>query len=156
MVRHIRLLFLVFALLFGVAFGQEPKIPTPPLSAGQSEVGLTKVEFPIRPTGKYAFVSGFIPTTEQQKVRDSLPFEWIEIEGMIPGRIYENIPPVEHRLRLSRDGAATYVTGSFGDDKVRSGRIDLSDFGRYSLLLEQFRVGKKDCDLVRIKGVRST
>jgi hypothetical protein len=151
--RHVQLLSLAFAVLCGDLVGQESKIPTPPLNAGQSEIGLTKVEFPIRPTGKYAFVARFTPSTEEQKVRDTLPFEWIEIEWMIPGQLYKNIPPVDHRLRLSRDGDATYVTGSFGDDIIRSGRTDLGDFGRYSLLLEQFRVGKKDCDLGRTVNV---
>ena len=132
---------------------QDADIPTPPLNSGHTDGGSFELAIPIRPTGKYKFLAGFIPTSEVEKVRDSLPYDWIEVEWMIPGQLYKNVPPVDHRLRLHRDGSASYVTGSFGDDVTRTASVELDDFGRYCLLLEQLGIGDDHCDLGRTVAI---
>ncbi len=144
---------LVFGSFAATLAAKDPQVPTPPLHAGQKEGGVSAISIPIRPTGKYSFVNGFIPTVDQERIRELLPYEWIEIEWMVPGQLFKNIPPVDHRLRLNLDGSTQYVTGSFGDDVCRTGKISFSDFGRYCLLLEQFGVGTKECDLGRTVAV---
>ncbi len=132
---------------------QEPDIPVPPLSRGQIEGGTASITIPIRPTGKYTFLSGFIPTTEQEKVRETLPFDWIEIQWTNPGSFMNRIPPKDFRIRVNCDGTASYITGSFGDDEFKTGKIGLREYGSCCLLLEQFGVGKPNCDLGRTVAV---
>ncbi|MCR9211956.1 MAG: hypothetical protein NXI28_27360 [bacterium] len=153
MLQHTSLAVIAFFSASIALHAQDADIPTPPLNSGHADGGSSELTIPIRPTGKYKFLAGFIPTSEEEKVRDSLPYEWIEIRWMIPGQLYKNVPPVDHRLRLNRDGTASYVTGSFGDDVTRSATVELDDFGRYCLLLEQLGIGDGHCDLGRTVAI---
>ena len=96
------------------------------------------VQLPVRPHGKYAFLSTFYSEEEEDAARLRMPYAEIQILQWQQPSLIELKPGASYEIILRSDGTATYE-GFTGVSKIGkySGEITLDQYGKICLLLEQ-------------------
>jgi hypothetical protein len=151
--------FIIVAFASSILLAQDTNKPEQRSASSETEVASSSITLPIRPTGKYGFLSRPASPLDLGKFGPTMPFTWIEAEWKEVGNTLRGEPHVHHRIRLNRDRSASYVTASvvggerkdhIKDHVYRQGEIDERDYAKICLLLEQFDVGKRTCNLGRL------
>ena len=159
MYAHVLQSFLIVGCASSLLLAQETSNPKEPAAGSETDTASSTITLPIRPSGRYAFLSRLGSLRDSGKLEPTMPFTWIEAEWTEIGNTFRGEPHLHHRVRLSRDRSALYVTCSIfkGERKdvvktyvYRKGEIAEREYARICLILEQFKVGDATCDLGRL------
>lgn len=107
------------------------------IAAQELDVSST-VQLPVRPHGKYAFLSTFYSEEEEVAARARMPYTEIQILQWQQPSLIEIKPGSSYEIILRSDGTATYE-GFTGVSRIgkHSGEIRLDQYAKICLLLEQ-------------------
>ncbi|QDS93238.1 hypothetical protein FF011L_19990 [Roseimaritima multifibrata] len=97
------------------------------------------VKIPVRPHGKYAFLSTFGATDEATVAMAHMPYTEIAIFQWQQPNLVEMKPGPSYEIVFRSDGTATYE-GFTSVERIgkHTGKITLDQYGKICLLLEQF------------------